>query len=410
MSDEEHQEEEIEEITLSDDNMKAKPTDRFNDYPLNICDTTLRDGEQSAGIVFANLEKIRIAKLLDELGVQQIEVGIPAMGGDEKETIKKIAGLGLETSILGWNRAIVDDVSHSVDCDVDAVAVSMSSSDIHIEHKLRKSREWVLERLVESIEYAKDHGLYVSANAEDSSRTDKEFLIKFAQTAKLAGADRLRYCDTLGILEPRRAYEVIKVITEYVNIPVEMHTHNDFGMATANAIAGVRGGAKFVNTTVLGLGERTGNSPLEEVVMAAKHLLNINTGIKTERFREISEYVARASGREIPHWKPIVGSNCFAHEAGIHADGVMKFLGTYEPYSPEEVGMKRKIIIGKHSGRSTIKQVLGNKGIDVDDQTASELLDIVRQTSLSLKRSLSENELVYIYNDYKEGQMEALLE
>jgi homocitrate synthase NifV len=384
--------------------------EKLSKFPLNICDTTLRDGEQAAGIVFANLEKIRIAKLLDELGVQQLEVGIPAMGGDEKKSIKRIASLGLESSILGWNRASIEDISHSIDCDVDAVAISMSSSDIHIEHKLRKSREWVLERLVEGIEYAKDHGLYVSANAEDSSRADKEFLIKFAQTAKGAGADRLRYCDTLGILEPRRTFETIKVLVDYVKIPVEMHTHNDFGMATANAIAGVRGGATFISTTVLGIGERTGNSPLEEVVMAAKHLLNVDTGIDTKRFREIAEYVARASNREIPGWKPIVGSNCFAHEAGIHTDGVLKFLSNYEPYSPEEVGMDRKIIIGKHSGRSTIKQVLADRGIDINDEASTAILEIVRKTSVSLKRALSENELFYIYQDWKEGMFEALEE
>jgi len=378
--------------------------------PLNICDTTLRDGEQAAGIVFANLEKIRIAKLLDELGVQQLEVGIPAMGGDEKQSIKRIVQLGLQASILGWNRASIDDISHSIDCDVDSVAVSMSSSDIHIEHKLRKSREWVLERLVEAIEFAKAHGLYVSANAEDSSRADKEFLIKFAQTAKQAGADRMRYCDTLGILEPRRTFETIKVIVDYVKIPVEMHCHNDFGMATANAIAGVRGGANFISTTVLGIGERTGNSPLEEVVMAAKHLLNVDTGIDTRRFREIAEYVARASNRAIPEWKPIVGSNCFAHEAGIHTDGVLKFLSNYEAYSPDEVGMSRKIIIGKHSGRSTIKQVLLGKEIEITDEEAADILEIVRKTSISLKRSLSEMELVYIYQDYKEGMFEALEE
>jgi homocitrate synthase NifV len=384
--------------------------EKLSKFPLNICDTTLRDGEQAAGIVFANLEKIRIAKLLNELGVQQLEVGIPAMGGDEKKSIKRIASLDLESSILGWNRASIEDISHSIDCDVDAVAISMSSSDIHIEHKLRKSREWVLERLVEGIEYAKDHGLYVSANAEDSSRSDKEFLIKFAQTAKGAGADRLRYCDTLGILEPRRTFETIKVLVDYVKIPVEMHTHNDFGMATANAIAGVRGGATFISTTVLGIGERTGNSPLEEVVMAAKHLLNVDTGIDTKRFREIAEYVARASNREIPGWKPIVGSNCFAHEAGIHTDGVLKFLSNYEPYSPEEVGMDRKIIIGKHSGRSTIKQVLADRGLDISDEASTAILEIVRKTSISLKRALSENELFYIYQDWKEGMFETLEE
>lgn len=370
---------------------------------LNVCDTTLRDGEQAAGIVFANLEKVRIAKLLDEIGVQQIESGIPAMGGDEKIAIKRIAHLGLDASILGWNRASIEDISHSIDCDVDSVAISMSSSDIHIEHKLMKTREWVLDRIVESVEYAKSHGLYISVNAEDASRADPEFMVKFAQTAKDAGANRVRYCDTLGILTPSDTYDRIKHIIDTVKIPVEMHTHNDFGMATANAIAGVQAGASFLSTTVMGIGERTGNSPLEEVVMAAKHLLKVDMGIETRRFREVAEYVARASAREIPAWKPIVGSNCFAHEAGIHTDGVMKFLSNYEPYSPEEVGMSRKIIVGKHSGRSTIKQILQARGIEVDDAAATVILETVRATSVNLKRSLSENELVYIYQDYKDG-------
>jgi len=378
--------------------------------PLNICDTTLRDGEQAAGIVFANLEKIRIAKLLDEIGVHQLESGIPAMGGDEKESIKRIAKMGLNASILGWNRASVEDISHSIDCDVDSVAISMSSSDIHIEHKLRKSREWVLERITEAIEYAKGHGLYISCNAEDSSRADMDFLIDFAKTAKEAGAHRVRYCDTLGIDEPWRAYERVKRIIDEVGVDVEMHTHNDFGMATANAIAGVRAGARFVSTTVLGIGERTGNTPLEEVVMAAKHILMTQTGIDTTRFREVAEFVAKAADREIPAWKPIVGSNCFAHEAGIHTDGVIKFLSNYEPYSPEEVGMERKIIIGKHSGRNTLVQVLKDKGIDIDDDCAAKLLVIVRATSVSLKRSISENELLYIYQDYMDGTVDVMEE
>ena len=240
---------------------------KLNQHQLVICDTTLRDGEQAAGIVFANLEKMRIAKLLDEIGVQQIEAGIPAMGGDEKTAVKNIAHLGLDASILGWNRANPADIAHSIDCDVDSVAISMSSSDIHIEHKLMKTREWVIEKLVESIEYAKAHGLYVSANAEDASRADRDFIITFAKAAKEAGADRFRYCDTLGILEPRHTYDEIKRIIEEAKIDVEMHTHNDFGMATANALAGVQAGAKVVSTTVLGIGERTGNTPMEEIAM-----------------------------------------------------------------------------------------------------------------------------------------------
>jgi homocitrate synthase NifV len=224
-----------------------------------VDDTTLRDGEQTAGVVFANEEKIHIARMLARVGVHQIEVGIPAMGGDEKETIKRIVELGLPTSILAWNRAVIEDLQHSLDCSVDAVAISISSSDIHIQHKLNRDRQWVLDSVKRSVEWAKQHNLYVSVNAEDASRAAPEFLVEFGATAKEAGADRLRYCDTVGILDPLEMYERVKNLIAEVAMPIEMHTHNDFGMATANAIAGLEAGATWVNTTVNGLGERAGN-------------------------------------------------------------------------------------------------------------------------------------------------------
>ncbi|HEM55790.1 MAG TPA: homoaconitate hydratase, partial [Thermodesulfobium narugense] len=210
-----------------------------------IVDTTLRDGEQTAGVVFANQEKIHIAKMLDEIGVNQIEVGIPAMGGAEKEAIKSIVNLGLKASIMAWNRAVIEDIKNSIDCGVDAVAISISTSDIHIKHKLKSSREDVLDSMSKAVEFAKSKGLYVSANAEDASRSEMDFLIKFAEKAKESGADRLRFCDTLGILDPFETFSKIKTIRDSVGIDIEMHTHNDFGMATANALAGVRGGARY---------------------------------------------------------------------------------------------------------------------------------------------------------------------
>jgi len=369
-----------------------------------IDDTTLRDGEQSAGVVFANQEKIRIAKLLDEIGVQQIEAGIPTMGGDEKESIKKIVKMNLKASILGWNRTVIKDVEHSLDCGVDAVALSLSASDIHIKYKLKKDRDWVLKSVEESTKFAKKHDLYVSVNAEDASRADKIFLLKFAQVAKDSGADRLRYCDTLGIMGPYQTYAIVKEIINKVGIPVEMHTHNDFGMATANALSGVAAGATVVNTTVNGLGERTGNAPLEEMVMALKYIYNIDLGFTTKRFREVSEYVAQASGREIPDWKPIVGNSVFAHEAGIHADAVYKDPRNYEVFTPEEVGMQRRMIIGKHSGTSTVIQVLKKHGIKVSKEEAAKILARVRETAVALKRALTEMELVYIYQDIAENK------
>ncbi|MCL0049558.1 homocitrate synthase [Peptococcaceae bacterium] len=367
---------------------------------IYVVDTTLRDGEQTAGVVFANREKIRIAKFLDELGVDQIEAGIPVMGGYEKEAIKEICSLGLKTSIMGWNRPIIKDIEASLECGVDAVAISISTSDIHIKHKLKKSKEWVIENMVKAVEFAKKHGLYVSANAEDASRSDMDFLIEYAKAVKEAGADRLRYCDTVGVLEPFTTYENIKKLCEAVDIEIEMHTHDDFGMATANALAGIKVGANYVSVTVLGLGERAGNAPLEEVVMALKHIYGIDLNFKTDMFVEIAEYVSRASGRELPAWKAIVGSNMFAHESGIHADGALKNPRTYEAFQPEEVGLERQIVIGKHSGTASLRAKFLEYGIHLTQHQAEELLPRVRAAAVDLKRTLFDKELIYIYEDY----------
>lgn len=374
----------------------------MNQKQILIVDTTLRDGEQTAGVVFANQEKLRIAKMLDEVGVFEIEAGVPVMGGDEKKVIKEIVDAGLRARIMGWNRAVVSDVQHSLDCGVQAVAISISTSDIHIQYKLHSTREKVLADMARATEFAKKHNLYVSVNAEDASRSDRDFLLKFARTAKEAGADRLRFCDTVGILEPFSTYERVKEIIDVVGIEVEMHTHNDFGMATANTLAGLRAGAKFAGVTVTGLGERAGNAALEEVVMALKYVEGIDLGFKTEKFRELAEYVARAAGRELPVSKAIVGSNMFAHESGIHADGALKNPLTYEVFKPEEVGLERQIVIGKHSGTAAIKAKFREYGIELTEKEAADILVRVRATAVELKRSLFDKELAYIWEEYLE--------
>ena len=362
-------------------------------------DTTLRDGEQTAGVVFAEEEKIRIAKFLDLLGVDQIEAGIPVMSIDEQQCIEKIAKSGLKASIMAWNRAVVKDVELSLKCGVDAVAISISTSDLHIKHKLQTSREWVLEKMVQAVEFAKKEGVYVSVNSEDASRTDEDFLVEFALAAKQAGADRLRYCDTIGLLEPFTCYDKIKSIIDKTGMEVEMHTHNDFGLATANALAGVRAGANWVGVTVNGLGERAGNAALEEVAMALRHVFGWDISLKTEMFREVCEYVSKASGRELPIWKAVVGSNMFAHESGIHADGMIKNAKTYEVFDPAEVGLHRQIVVGKHSGTAAVVQKFKKYGIELDRTQAEQLLGKVRSSSIALKRSLTDKELLYIYQE-----------
>ncbi|MCK8827001.1 homocitrate synthase [Natroniella acetigena] len=368
---------------------------------VKIVDTTLRDGEQTAGVVFANQEKIRIAKLLDQIGVDQIEAGIPVMGGDEQKAIKMIVEADLNASIMAWNRAVVSDVNASLNCGADAVAISISTSDIHIKYKLEEDRDWVLSNMVRAVEFAKKNGLYVSVNAEDASRSDEEFLFKFAKEAKEAGADRLRYCDTVGIMEPFDIYDRVKALIDEVGIDVEMHTHNDFGLAAANALAGAKAGANYIGVTVNGLGERAGNAAIEEVVMALKHLYDVNMEFSTKDFRELSEYVSRASSRELPAWKAIVGTNMFAHESGIHADGVLKNASTYEVFAPEEVGLERQIIIGKHSGKKAIFSKFLEYGIELTGKEAEEILPRVRETAVQFKRALFDKELMYIYEDYK---------
>ena len=368
---------------------------------ITIVDTTLRDGEQTAGVVFANEEKIVIAEMLSDLGVDQLEVGIPTMGGDEKQAITEIVKRNLKSSIMAWNRAVISDIEQSIDCGVDAVAISTSVSDIHIQHKLKKSREWVLDNMVKSVEFAKKNGLYVSVNGEDASRADREFLVEFINAAKQAGADRFRFCDTVGIMEPFSLRDEIKYLYDKTKFDIEMHTHNDFGMATANALAGLHGGATHVGVTVNGLGERAGNAALEEVLMSLMIVCGYKgENINTKMFREVSEYVSRASGRELPKWKDIVGTNMFAHESGIHADGALKDPKNYEAFDPDIVGLERQILIGKHSGRAAVVNKFAEYDITLTDDESKGILELVRSTSVRLKRTLFDKEVVQLYKEY----------
>jgi len=377
------------------------PNNSVDDEPIkvHIDDTTLRDGEQTAGVVFASEEKVRIARMLDQIGVYQIESGIPIMGGAEKEAVRQIAAQDLNCSVLAWNRAVTSDIDASLECGVDAVAISMSASDIHIDHKLKQSREWVLESVKKAVLYAKERNVYVSVNAEDASRADMEFLLSFARTARDAGADRLRFCDTLGILDPFNAFMKVKTVMDATGMDIEMHTHNDFGMATANAIAGIKAGARFVNTTVNGLGERAGNTALEELAMALYYLENIDVELDTGKFRELSEYVAQASSRPIPAWKPIVGANLFVYENEKRAAAVLRDPENYEIFPPESVGLQRRFILGKYSGTSVLKMKLADLDLELTEEEAAVLGGHVRSRSVALKRSLFDEELLDLYRE-----------
>jgi len=363
-----------------------------------IDDTTLRDGEQTAGVVFSRAEKIAIARMLDSIGVQEIECGIPAMGTDERAGIKALVDLCLNARLITWNRALLPEIEASIACGVQAVDISLSVSDQMIRHKLRKNRDAVKEQLKVALGFAKSKNLYVSVGGEDSSRADMVFLVELMEITRSLGGDRFRFCDTLGIMDPFAMYERIAFLRQAVpEVDIEVHTHNDLGMATANAIAGIKAGAKFVNTTINGLGERAGNAALEEVVMGLKHACGIETGIDTHRFREMSLFVAKASQRPLSVSKPVVGERVFAHESGLHADGVIKDPHNYEGFDPAEVGLTRSIVVGKHSGTGGLIERYRSMGIVIDRSRAVALLEKTRAMSCRRKRDLSNSELLSLY-------------
>jgi homocitrate synthase NifV len=274
------------------------------------------------------------------------------------------------------------------------VHISVPVSEIQLQIKFQGQWQRMYEKLRNTVNFALDHGLTVTVGGEDSSRADEAFLFDTAQYAQEWGVSRFRFCDTVGILDPLTTYDKVRRLVSVLSIPVEMHTHNDLGMATANALAGIRAGATSVNTTVNGIGERAGNAALEEVVMALKRIYGINPGIQTKHFPELSRLIARASNCPVPPWKAVVGANSFAHEAGIHAHAVLQNPGTYEPFSPEEVGGERRLVVGKHSGRHLVKAVLEQQGIQLAPDHAQQLLHAVRNRSMQTKRDLTPEELM----------------
>jgi len=367
-----------------------------------INDTTLRDGEQAAGVAFRREEKLHIARLLDAIGVQGIEAGIPAMGKEEEETIKAILSMGLKAEISTWNRAVIPDIKASVDCGVKMVSIAVPVSDIHRKYVLNKDRDWVLEQTKKVIDYAKEYGLYVCVGAVDASRSKGDYLMQFARLIQDCGADRLRFDDTVGILDPFQTFAIINKLRSEIRVDIEIHCHNDFGMATANTLAAIKAGARYASVTVNGLGERAGNAALEEVVMALKHIEGTDFGFGTAHFRELSEYVANASSRAIPVSKPIVGSDIFAHESGVHIDGILKNPRTYEPFSPGEVGLERRMVIGKHSGSHAIQHVFEKMGINLTEEESRDILGMVRIVAESTKKALSDDELMGVYQKYRD--------
>jgi len=346
-------------------------------WNIEICDVTLRDGEQTPGVSFTCEEKVRIAEVLDQVGVEVIEAGFPATSSYEKRCVSSVASLGLDARICCLARARKADVDAAIDAGVDMVSIFIPTSELHVRHKFHAPREKVLAEALEMVDYTRDHGLQVRFAAEDASRTDLPFLLEVYRRGEEHGADLLSFADTVGALTPLEIYRTMRKIVRQVKKPLCAHCHNDMGLATANTIAAAQGGAFQLHTTVNGIGERAGNAALEEVLV----ILYMKGHVRRydlSHLVTLSNMVAQYSGVPVDRIKPVVGEHAFRHESGIHIAAILEDPETYEFFPPSLVGATRKFTLGKHTGKKALEHEVARLGYSLPEKDLCRVLELVK--------------------------------
>ena len=366
--------------------------------PFKLIDTTLRDGEQAPGIVFDYKDKYKIATLLDQLGIEEVEIGTPALGLQEINDIRKLISCNFNFRTLVWSRALAKDIIEASKTKADGINISFPVSEIQL-NALEKDYHWIRSDLPFLIQLAKDHFEFVAVGAQDASRAAPDFLDEYIGICKENEADRVRIADTVGILNPIRTHKLMLHIKEkFPLMTFEFHGHNDLGMATGNSLSAILAGTDAVSVTVNGLGERAGNTALEELIMASIVSAGFEPVYHLEKLNHLCTLVSQLSNRPIPVNKSITGILAFKHESGIHCNSLSKNKLTYQPFDNTSIGNENyEICIGKHSGKASIKQFFKNKKIKISDEECNLILYQVKQLSCSTKGLVSAPQLIELY-------------
>ncbi len=369
---------------------------------IRILDTTLRDGEQAPGVAFSSETKIEILKSLYDAGIRDFEIGTPAIGFQEQQAIAKMMELDLpEAKRSVWCRAKIEDLKIAYSLGAEMVNLSLPVSEVQMK-AIGKNADWVIKQLHECLKFAAEHFGFIALGAQDASRAEPEFLNRYIKTAqKYPKVKRIRIADTVGILNPFSTHQLISLlVNEFTDLEFEFHGHNDLGMANANGLAAIVAGADLVSGTINGLGERCGNTPIEELVIALEYSEGLKLEIDKKALQVISNFVSVQSKRPIHESKPFNGEMCFTHESGIHTRSLLVDEKTYQPFNPEDLGVHKRFVFGKHSGSAAVKAVLSAKKLSCDEAIVEILMSEIKSAEKFSGKGITENDIIRMYKKH----------